>query len=280
MKHPNDRSRPWVQATPEVESAAPVSGSQPAHNLPTTSSFSQGMRKRPRPLYSAAPATLSCPRTKAPLGGFAVNPQRFNPHSEAAQFNELYPKCSRCRLRAARPPCVSTSDTILFVMPAWRWLMSDLYLIGLGRFRFQAYQRIQIWRFQTATNQVPAKSPNSLYIKPPFRRSELKESSAGKHHAGRIALALRFGTRVIGGYIPGSGSFDSLLVGVFHARAFMFAARVRALNVEASAPRAVPPACHEHFVLLEMKAARRAAAAGMWPVRGSLTSQLNSPTVC
>jgi len=32
MKHPNDRNRPWVQATPEVESAAPVSGSQPAHN--------------------------------------------------------------------------------------------------------------------------------------------------------------------------------------------------------------------------------------------------------
>jgi hypothetical protein len=87
--------------------------------LPTTSSFSQGMRKRPRPLCSAAPATLSCPRTprtKAPLGGFAVNPQRFNPHSQAAQFNELYPKCSRCRLRAASPPCVSTSDTILFVM--------------------------------------------------------------------------------------------------------------------------------------------------------------------
>jgi hypothetical protein len=40
---------------------------------------------------------------------------RFKAHNAAAQFNELYPKCSCCsRRRSALYIC--TSDTILFIM--------------------------------------------------------------------------------------------------------------------------------------------------------------------
>jgi DNA ligase D-like protein (predicted ligase) len=52
---------------------------------------------------------------------------------------------------------------------------------------------------------------------------------SGDRSADWLKLRLNQGQEfVIGGYIPRAGSFDSLLVGIFHERALIFAARVRA----------------------------------------------------
>jgi bifunctional non-homologous end joining protein LigD len=59
------------------------------------------------------------------------------------------------------------------------------------------------------------------------RRTSLYRS--GDRSGDWLKLRLNRGQEfVIGGYIPSAGTFDSLLVGIFHERALIFAARVRA----------------------------------------------------